>query len=293
MTHCKGEPLGTSSARIIYSCDNRDIFQLPVAEIEELFKAAGALVFRGFKMDPWILKSFADQFSSRFNRDRLRPPVEGTGGAVQLIVDKGAEYVEPHSEQANSPFRPDAIWLYCKKPATQKGETLYWDGVRLWEQLSKPLQHLFSTKKIRYFQHYTVERWKLFLGEDATLSDVRQALDGAEGTSYYIRDDQSIYLEYICSAMIKTKYGNQNAFVNGLLTERKNTLGSLMTFEDGSPITDSVITEIMETMQGMTQKISWKAGDLAFIDNSRFMHGRNAFTDPQRQIYTSMSFLNF
>ena len=32
---------------------------------------------------------------------------------------------------------------------------------------------------------------------------------------------------------------------------------------------------------------------MAFIDNSRFMHGRNAYADPRRCIYSALSFLNF
>ncbi len=289
----KDEPFGDSGARIIHrSATQNDLLELPVEEIRELFKVSGVLLFRGFGVDPLLMKAFARQFSWRFNRDRLRPPVPGSDGYVQKVTE-GMGYVEPHSEQANSPFRPDAIWFCCDTPASQGGETLFWDGVRLWETLSPQLRALFVSKKLRFFQCYPEEKWKLFLGDGATLEEAERALIGVEGVSYYISDNRSIYLEYVCPAVVKTRYGDHDAFANSLLSERRNTLGDLMTFEDGTPITDSVAEEIEKTMAELTQEISWKPGDLAFIDNSRFVHGRNAYTDPNRRIFSCLSFLNF
>jgi hypothetical protein len=288
----KSEPFGTGSARVIYKGDYQEIPQLPVEEIKELFKSAGMLMFRGFGVGPWLMRSFAEQFSSSFNRDRLRPPVEGSDGFVQMVTE-GMGYVEPHSEQANSPFRPDAIWFCCDTPAEQGGETLVWDGIRLWEKLSHQLQQLFRSKRLRFFQCYTPDKWKLFLGEGSSLADVERTLSGVEGVSYYVSPNQSIYLEYVCSAVVKTRFGRQEAFANSLLSERKNTLGDLMTFDDGTPIPEEVISEILDAMQELTQEINWQPGDLAFIDNSRFVHGRNAYTDKRRLIYSSLSFLNF
>jgi alpha-ketoglutarate-dependent taurine dioxygenase len=286
------EPLGQSGALIVHNRSSAGILELPVAEMKELLKTAGVIVFRGFSVDPWRMKAFADRFSSRFNRDRLRPPVEGTGGFVQKLVE-GTGYAEPHSEQADSPFRPDALWFCCESPASDGGETLYWDGVKVWEELDPELRDLFTTKKIRYFHLYSSDKWKMFLGHGAVLSDAQRALDGIEGVSYYVTGDESIYIEYVCSALVKTKYGNHTAFTNSLLSERKNTLGDLMSFDDGTPIPEVVIAQIKRTMGGLTEEIYWQPGDLAFIENSRFMHGRNAFSDRRRQMYSCLSFLNF
>jgi hypothetical protein len=285
------EPFGTGSAKIIYG-DHRDILRLPVDEIKELFKSSGVLIFRGFGVGPWLMKSFADQFSIKFNRDRVRPPLEGTDGFVQM-VNEGMGYAQPHCEQANSPFRPDAIWFCCTRPARQGGETLFWDGVRLWESLSRELNDLFSDRKLRFFQRYTADKWELFLGQGSTIDDVHRALDGVEGASYFISDDQSLYLEYVCSAVVKTRYSHRDAFANSLLSERKNTLGELMSFSDGFPIPETAIREVEKAMDALTEEITWQAGDLAFIDNSRFLHGRNVFTDKERQIFSCLSFLNF
>lgn len=286
------EPLGTSGAQMISNVDGRGILELPAAEVKELFKSSGVLIFRGFGVGPMLMKEFADRFSTRFNRDRLRPPVDGSEGLVQK-VNEGMGYAELHSEQANSPFRPDAIWFCCGTPASAGGETLYGDGVRFWDSFDAELKELFSTKRIRFFQRYSTERWQLFLGPGSTLADVRRALDGVEGVSYYVAADESLYLEYVCLAVVKTKYGNQDAFVNSLLTERANTLGELMSFDDGTPISEDIIAGVKKVTNRLTEEITWQPGDLAFIDNTRFVHGRNAFTDTRRQIFSCLSFLNF
>jgi hypothetical protein len=118
-------------------------------------------------------------------------------------------------------------------------------------------------------------------------------MDGVEGLSYHIAADESIYMEYLCSAVVKTKYGNQEAFANSLLSERESTLGELMSLADGTTISESMVQEIRRAMRPLTEKISWLSGDLAFIDNSRFLHGRNPFTDVRREIFSCLSFLNF
>lgn len=286
------EPLGSSGARILHNHDGRQLLELPVEEVRELFKSAGVVMFRGFGADPWMMKAFADRFALRFNRDRLRPPVEGSDGLVQAVTE-GMGYIEPHSEQANSPFRPDALWFCCETPTAEGGETLYWDGVRLWQQLTPSLRTLFGSKKLRFFQRYDRDKWQLFLGPGSTLDDVRRTLDPVEGVSYHVTPDDAIYLEYVCPAVVKTRYGGAAAFANSLLSEQKNTLGQLMTFDDGTPIPQSVVDEVREAMVPLTEEIVWQPGDLAFIDNSRFLHGRNAFTDTRRRIFSCLSFLNF
>ena len=303
------ESYGKGSARIIRRETQDDILALPVTEIKDLFKSAGVLLFRGFGVDPWLMKSFAEQFSSRFNRDQSRPPVEGSHGFVQKVTE-GMSYVEPHSEQANSPFRPDAIWFCCTTPAEAGGETLFWDGIKLWEALSEELKELFRSKKLRFFQRYAAERWRLFLGEGATVADAERELEGVEGVSYYVSADESIYLEYLCSAVVQTKYGNHSAFANSLLLEQRTLksgygptgkalsesggdLGDLVSFEDSTPIPNAVIEEIRSAYKGLTEEITWQPGDLVFIDNSRYLHGRNSFNDPRRELHSCVSFLNF
>lgn len=278
-----------SSAKIIQNNNDQSILQLSATEILGYFKSFGVLLFRGFGVDYEQMKTFAEKFSSSFVLDKDRPIVDPRNKYVTL-VDPGMHYVSPHCENANSPFRPDVIWFCCGVPASQGGETLYWDGVRVWKELSEELRQLFIAKKIKFFQKFPAADWKRFLGVGATLADVKRTLNGIPGLSYKINEDQSIAIEYVCSAVVKTKYGNQDAFANSLIAEYKNPRG-VVTFADDSPIPSTVINQIQPVINDLTEVIPWQIGDLVMIDNSRFLHGRRSFADRKRRIYSLLSYM--
>ncbi|BAZ54106.1 taurine catabolism dioxygenase TauD/TfdA [Nostoc sp. NIES-4103] len=285
----ESDTLLTSSAKIIQNQTTKSILQLPVQETLDDFKKFGVLLFRGYGVVYEQMKVFAEKFSSRFVLDKDRPIVDLRNKYVTL-VDPGMHYVSPHCENANSPFRPDVIWFCCGVPASQGGETLYWDGIRVWQELDEELRQLFIAKKIKFCQKFPAADWKRFLGVGATLADVKRTLNGIPGLRYTINEDQSVSLEYVCSAVIKTKYGNQEAFANSLISEYKNPRGAV-TFADGSPIPSTVINQIQQVMNNLTEVIPWQSGDLVMIDNSRFLHGRRSFTDTKRRIYSLLSYM--
>ena len=54
-----------------------------------------------------------------------------------------------HAEHASfSVMRPDVIWFGCKTPV-KEGETLFWDGVQIWNEMSKNTKQLFINKKLK------------------------------------------------------------------------------------------------------------------------------------------------
>lgn len=287
------ENFGSGQVKLIVREGNEELDTLDADHIKELFKSFGALIFRGYSFSPVKQHEFAMKFSTRFNRDRKRPVLTETNGDIQLVTE-GMGYVEPHCEQANSPFRPDAIWFCCVRPADKGGETLFWDGVRILDEMTPAQRQFFEGKKIRFFQKYPKPSWQLFLGgENAKLEDAKQTLDAAEGVSYFVGPSEEVFIEYVNPAIVKTRYTHQEAFANSLLTERANTLGELMSFTDGTLITNEVIQELIQTMDKVEESLNWQAGDMVFLDNSRYMHGRNAYTDRKRELYACMSFLNF
>jgi alpha-ketoglutarate-dependent taurine dioxygenase len=283
----KIEPLGTSTGKLVYSCDRQDILHLSIANVIDLFKSSGILLFRGFGVTHETMKAFSEHFSSRFTRDQERPLVDSPDGFVSL-VEPEMDAIGPHCENGNTPFQPEAVWFCCDVPAAQGGETLFWDGVQVWDELSHPLRQLFATQKVKYVKTYSADQWQHFLGSGATIADVKRILDQLEGTQYSINDDESVCLSYVCSAMIKTRYSHQDAFVNSLLVFKDKVM-----FEDGSPIPDSAFDEIETVMERLTGEISWQPGDLVMIDNSRFLHGRRAFNDDRRRIFALLSYLKF
>jgi alpha-ketoglutarate-dependent taurine dioxygenase len=279
--------LGEGSGKII-SCDNRkNILSLDVTTIQNLFKSSGALLLRGFELNEQIFPAFVRQFTSQFLRDdygNSKAP-DPTGGYVQSVT-LGNKPIELHCENALSAERPDILWFYCAAPALKDGQTTICDGVSVWEQLSVEVQRLFLTKKAKYT--ITVPR-QIYLNKDKEIILRIGALKFA-GTTYRFNDDDSLTIEYVVAAVNKTKYGSQLAFANSITGPYPSYQ---TTFEDGSSIPLAAMQEIKQLHQKLTENIPWQAGDLVMIDNSRFLHGRRAFDDKQRRIFSMMSLANF
>ncbi|MBD2611731.1 MAG: TauD/TfdA family dioxygenase [Nostoc sp. ZfuVER08] len=281
------ELLKSSSGKIIFNDTGQNIMQLPVSTILENFKSFGLLLFRGFDVNYEQMKVFAEQFDATFINQYNRPIVDLNNQFITL-VDSGMHYIAPHCENANSPFRPDVVWFCCAVPAAEGGETLFWDGVEVWKAMGRELQQLFIDQKIRYVQKFLASHWQQFLGASATIDDVKKILDNMAGISYKINQDESLILEYICSGVIKTKYGNQDAFANSIISEYRNPR-AIVTFANGSAIPVKVINEIQKILDDLIGFIPWMSGDLVMIDNSRFLHGRKSFNDKRRRIVTLLS----
>lgn len=288
----KPRALGNSSTKIIHGNASQSILSIPADEVLSLFKLNGLLLFRGFGTTYKQMLAFSEQFSSGFVRDPARQVVDSPGGSVQL-VDNGMSYVPPHCENAVSPFRPDIVWFCCAVPAVEGGETLFWDGLQVWEELSEQIRQIFSSKKIKFIFDFGIYAWKRFLGENATIEDVERELEKFEGVNYSIKDDLSIHMEYVCPAVVKTRFDGKPAFANSIISSMTSPKASFqrVTFEDGSPIPDVIINEINAVLDKMTGMITWQSGDLVMIDNSRFLHGRKEFKDTRRKIFTHLSYL--
>ena len=65
------------------------------------------------------------------------------------------------------------------------------------------------------------------------------------------------------------------------------------TFANGCIITEDVIETVRDVAEGYTFEIHWCDQDLLMFDNTRFMHGRRAITDPRRTIWTQFSDAGF
>ena len=55
-----------------------------------------------------------------------------------------------------------------------------------------------------------------------------------------------------------------------------------------SRIPEDVVREITEIQRRLIVPTPWQKQDFLMLDNTRFMHGRRAFTDTGRDIYLRM-----
>ena len=102
------------------------------------------------------------------------------------------------------------------------------------------------------------------------------------------KQDESIYIQYVCPAIHPSRCGKYSILISSLLLE-KHKYQNTFFFDDNSEITDDIVSELNEVAERITTEISWKTGDILMVDNTRIMHGRRAFYDTQRDIYLRLS----
>jgi alpha-ketoglutarate-dependent taurine dioxygenase len=297
-------PLGKGAARIVQARGTASLLELPTEEIWDAYQRSGLLLFKGFRAEAHQLRIFAGRFSE--GSEFLSPGRETheTPEGPVYLAEAGAGYVELHRENGFLTLQPDIIWFCCEVPSRAGGETTYCDGVALWKAFSEETRQFFLRQRVVGRQYgIPIAHFQGLFGPECSAEEVRGFLEvlasGAEplneridhlnARADYGQDaDGTFRMNFHCSAVIKTRYGKEYAFANQMpVYLKKNEAldhGRTLTLEDGSPLPSAIVEEVAEVSRGLTEAIPWEAGDLSMIDNSRFMHGRNAFSDPARRL---------
>ncbi|MBD2451601.1 TauD/TfdA family dioxygenase [Nostoc sp. FACHB-152] len=278
------QPLSENIGLQIINNDNISILELNLEEITNLFKSYGVLLFRGFETNTNIFKQFSNLLSVDF--------LDYTGGAFTRRIIDGDKTVlsvndyqfaiKLHGEMYYQKSKPLMLWFFCATPASQGGETTICDGKYFFEELSDSTKNLFSRNKLKFSVYQSKDVWQAKYKTDDL--DKLQEICKNNDISLKINADKSIYLEYIFSAIIPSKCGKYQIFINSILpTKQLNP--EILKFVDDSEIPNDVLQELDEVAERVTTNISWEKGDILMIDNTRVMHGRRAFSDEKRDIY--------
>ena len=278
------QPLSEAVGQQVVNTENINIFDLNKESIFKLFQSEGVLLFRGFETNIETFTQFTNKFSENFmdytggvfNRRVIN------GDATVLSVNDFKNEIKLHGEMYYQKIIPLMLWFFCAHPASQNGETIVCDGKRFFDELSQPLKELFSQKMLKYRGHLDKDAWKKRYKTD-DLNVVKQVCKSND-VHLQINEDESIAVQYICSAIHPSKYGKYLVFINSLLST-KSMYPDSVSFDDNSEIHDEIMFELNEIAEKITAEIHWEKGDILMIDNTRIMHGRRAFIDEMRDIY--------
>jgi alpha-ketoglutarate-dependent taurine dioxygenase len=279
-------PFGRTSARLVEREGGETLADLPADRIRELFAPAGMLLFRGFAGGADPFKAFASKFTARYLRDLGgSKTLDAAGDYLQSLVPAGNPQ-DLHCESARGPNPPDLLWFHCVTPARSGGETTFADGVEIWNGLTESTRRLFSAKPVRFTETLPAAQWRVglkyfFLAELDVLT--------LGGTTFRFNHDDTLCMEFVTPAVRRTKWTGQQAFTNSITGPYP---GGVF-FEDGTPVAAETIAEIKAVHARVQDEIRWQPGDIAMLDNTRYMHGRRAFNDPARQHLTLMGMANF
>lgn len=276
--------ISDSIVQEINNLDNVSILELDKEEIINLFKANGILLFRGFDVDVDVFKEFTNLLSIDF--------INYAGGAFSRRVINGDETllsvndfkseIKLHGEMYYQQNIPLMLWFFCANPPLEDGETTVCDGRQFFNEISSSTKELFSKKKLKFNVRISQDNWQKKYQTD----DLNQLEEMCRKNNTYltVNEDQSILLEYISPAIIPSRCGKYQVFINSLLpTKQLNP--KILNFEDDSEIPEEVVYELNEIAEKITTEISWRKCDILMIDNTRILHGRRSFADDKRDIY--------
>lgn len=277
-----------------------EFFGANFSVIREQLDTAGLALLRGFDSDsPTVLKDVLAALGAEPMEDaRWSTPRSSVGdGAFTSTEYPADQWIILHSEMSYARLWPRFLLFQCKIPAETGGATTVCDLSALSAELGDlvaefhereviylrnfrrgvdvPWQHAFGTE-----EHDEVERIGAENGlelewlDDGTLRTAQQAQGAIEGPSGPLWFNQA-QLFHPFQLPTKTRQALEMAFGHDGLP--RNAV-----FGDGEPISDATIGHILNCLSRHTQNIDWQAGDVAIIDNMRWMHGRAPFTGTRK-----------
>lgn len=267
---------------------------LPTGELIDLFRTHGALLLRGYRFDLDSFTAFTKRFCSRFvrNESGRRMPVS-TDGTTQT-VNLGRDAFPLHPELSRVPWRPDIAWFACARPPAAGGETLVCDGLAVVPRLAEALRRQVADRALLYREETPMGAFTDWLGiappDDATLSRL-----SASSPFRFERQGPRIFRSFSRPFLHRPLFSDEAAFGNFLLFARYMLkTREFPTFEDGSLISDEICSGLKTVTDDLTIAHRWQVGDVLMLDNSRYMHGRNAVTEPgERVIWTQFGYAGF
>ncbi|WP_293975871.1 TauD/TfdA family dioxygenase [Sphingomonas sp.] len=280
---------------LIEAAAGETILDLDPATIEALFKRHGALLFRGFGADAGAFRRFAWQFceTAVFNESPGRQPIEPEHNIH--TVDGGVREFALHPELSREPWKPDAAFFCCLSAPSVGGETTICDGVELVQALPEPVRRGLAGRRLIYIKPTWPELLAYWLGtpdpDDAQLS--ARARPGCPYSFHRVHGE--VVRVFSRPALHRPMFVDAPAFGNFLLFARfNNNVANFPVLDDGHPVPEEWLQAIRATGERLKVAVQWRPGDVVMLDNTRFMHGRNAIIDPgERLIATFFGYLKF
>jgi len=297
------EPIADEVGVVVEPTGERSILDLDREAVVKLFTESGAVLFRGFGLDLDGFNRFSGSLSAGFLtyrggsyvrrgvRDSTDPTLLSTshefGSATQ---DTFA--LPLHGEMYYLDQRPAVLWFYCVQPAATDGETTICDGSAIHAALRPSTRQLLEDKRLLYVRRYPEGTWQRIYGTDDVAEVGRFCrANGLEFT--FVEESRTVHTRYLHPAVVTTRWGGRRAYINNLLPVvwQESTVreDSIVRLEDGSRVPPDVVDELVEIQRRRTVPVAWQRQDLVMLDNSRFLHGRRAFTDPAREICLRMA----
>jgi len=270
----------------------------------------GAILFRAFTIDsPAKFEEFATVVSSSGELfDEYGDLPRDTPGAkvyhsTPYPADKSILF---HNESSHMHRWPMKILFYCVKAAEKQGATPIIDCRQTYKALDAAIIKRFAEKRLMYVRNFIEGidvSWQQFF-QTTNKAHVEEYCRKAS-IDFEWRGEDHLRTRQVCPAIVKHPSTGEMLFFNQLQLhhiasldpEVRDSMLSMFSQEDlprnvyygdGTPIEDSLISEISELYEKMAVRFQWQAGDVIMLDNMMIAHARDPF-EGTRKILVAMA----
>lgn len=287
-------PPTTKPYAVISAGPGESPLDIPEAMFVDAYKRYGALLLRGFSLNFERFRGLTDRYCSAsvFNES---PGREVLDDALNIqTVNIGKEAFPLHPELSREPWKPDVAFFWCMNPPSVGGETTVCDGIEIVKNLPASARDEFARKRLRYTRETSPAVRKYWFGTE-TPDDAALNNPPPQCPFQFGRARGMVLQTFTRPALHRTMFQGELAFGNYLLFGRYlKGSNNFPTFENGEFVPDELLAPVKDVSDALTVPIDWAAGDVAVVDNSRFMHGRNRILDvAERRIATYFGYLKF
>jgi alpha-ketoglutarate-dependent taurine dioxygenase len=253
-------------------------------EVKTAFVEHGLVIFRGFDAKPADFDVLARRFTKEHFFGYGRAPFADFKAITN--VNETNLPLEPHCDNGIRPEaqRPKITWFLCERPADEAGETTFHDGIVVWERLQPATRELFAAKKVSFLSQVAEQAWRQ-LGCTSP-EQFGQFVGKIGGRVARVHPNHTVDVEVLSSAVHTPAWSQRDAFVSSLLVAGSVGFeGMRVSLEGGQAVPPEALADLRAALASCLEVVSWQAGDIGMLDNSRFLHGRRGFTDTKRRVY--------
>lgn len=290
--------LGNTGVDIV-AIGNLALASLDKSLVVDLFKTFGLVRIRGFDNTSESFHLFTESFGDEFSKNRgaSNKRAQVANKEDHVLVTAGTTYVPPHGEFYHMGATPPPILFFaCREFAATGGETVVYDGFQIYSNLSEEVRSAFERTPVTFSATVQEKDWPWRLGGDDILGigefckEMKLELDVEE-----LPEGKVAHIRATVSAIVTCRMGGLPAFVNHVINsslieryirETPNLSSTPMAmstvrFSDGRPIPSWWIDHALVETERVAFPVSWQKNDILMVDNTRFMHGRRAFSGPR------------
>jgi alpha-ketoglutarate-dependent taurine dioxygenase len=269
---------------------------------EEMVLRHGAVLWRGFNIRTvenfeTVAHAMSDELFGEYG-DLPRASVSGNVyGATPYPADQPILF---HNESSHMHRWPMKIWFYCAQAPAHGGETPIVDCRRIYQLLDPALRERFARKKLMYVRNYTETldvSWQEFFRTSDRLEV--ESYCRAAGIEYEWKNGNELRTRQVCQAIARHPRTGEEVFFNQIQLHHVSCLAPAtyesmrslfreedyprnVCYGDGTPIEDSVVSEIRDLYRQASVSFTWQEGDILMLDNMLTAHARNPYSGPRK-----------